>query len=319
MLTTFTNKRFKTLLKYFMRFVLPELNHLKFLLGQAAIISSRSNSQNFENLWDAEVKVFSQWGEDGILDFLCEKIGISKPNIIEIGAGNFVECNSRFIAEFRNANVMAVDVRQDLDKAVKSSLLYWKSNLIPLVEWITPDNVNRIMNLGEEKFGKIDIFSLDLDGNDYWILRDVAFRDVAIVVIEYNPIFGASLKVTVPRNDEFDRFKSHFSGLYYGASLQAFIDLMMGKSFNFIGTNRVGNNAFFVHSKHINKFDFDTKSNFSKYVDWRIRESRDLNGELTYLSGSERLKVIKDLPLLDLDTMQMQTVGKLFSLDLELQ
>ena len=312
MLTTFVNKRVKTLLMYFIRFVRPELHNLKFLLGQAAVLSSRSNSQNFENLWDAEVKVFSQWGEDGILDFLCEKIGISKPNIIEIGVGNFMECNSRFIAEFRNANVIAVDGRYDLAKSVKSSPLYWKSNLIPIVKWITPNNINRIMNLGEEKFGKIDIFSLDLDGNDYWILRDVSLRDVAIVIIEYNPIFGASLKVTVPRNDEFDRYKSHFSGLYYGASLQAFIDLMMGKGFNFVGTNRVGSNAFFVHSKYVNKFDLDATSNYSKYVDWRIRESRGLKGELTYLSGGERLKVIHDLPLLDLDTKQMQTVGKLF-------
>ncbi len=312
-LTNFVTKRIKLLLMYFVKFVRPELHNLRFLLGQAAVISSRSNSQNFVNLWDAEIKVFSQWGEDGILDFLCEKIGISKPNIIEIGAGNFMECNSRFIAEFRNANVIAVDGRDDLAKAVKSSPLYWKSNLIPIVEWITPDSVNRIMDLGEEKFGKIDIFSLDLDGNDYWILRDVSLRDVSIVVLEYNPIFGASLKVTVPRNDKFDRYKSHFSGLYYGASLQAFIDLMIAKGFNFIGTNRVGNNAFFVQSKHVTKFNFDTTSNYSKYVDWRIRESRGLKGELTYLSGGERLKLINDLPLLDLDTMQMHTVGKLFS------
>ena len=313
MLTAFANRRIKTLLKYFMRFVRPELHKLKFMVGQAAVMSSRSNSQNFENLWDAEVKVFSQWGEDGILDFLCEKIGISKPNIIEIGAGNFMECNSRFIAEFRNANVIAVDGRDDLTTAVKASPLYWKSNIIPIVEWVTPDNINRIMDIGEEQFGKVDIFSIDLDGNDYWILRDVSLLNVAIVVLEYNPIFGASLKVTIPRNDEFDRYKSHFSGLYYGASLQAFIDLMLAKGFDFVGTNRVGNNAFFVHSRYVDRFDFDTKSNYNKYVDWRIRESRSPKGELTYLSGSERLKVINDLPLIDLNTMQMHTVGKLLS------
>ena len=313
MLTAFANRRIKTLLKYFMRFVRPELHNLKFMVGQAAVMSSRSNSQNFENLWDAEVKVFSQWGEDGILDFLCEKIGISKPNIIEIGAGNFMECNSRFIAEFRNANVIAVDGRDDLTTAVKASPLYWKSNIIPIVEWVTPDNINRIMDIGEEQFGKVDIFSIDLDGNDYWILRDVSLLNVAIVVLEYNPIFGASLKVTIPRNDEFDRYKSHFSGLYYGASLQAFIDLMLAKGFDFVCTNRVGNNAFFVHSRYVDRFDFDTKSNYNKYVDWRIRESRSPKGELTYLSGSERLKVINDLPLIDLNTMQMHTVGKLLS------
>ena len=71
-----------------------ETRALKYSLGQNSIIGSRANSSNFKNLWDAEVKVFSQWGEDGILDFLCEALGISKPKMLEVGAGNFRECNS---------------------------------------------------------------------------------------------------------------------------------------------------------------------------------------------------------------------------------
>jgi hypothetical protein len=41
-----------------------------FALGQASIASSRAASNNFKNLWDAEVKIYSQWGEDGILDYI---------------------------------------------------------------------------------------------------------------------------------------------------------------------------------------------------------------------------------------------------------
>ena len=74
-----------------------------------------------------------------------------------------MECNSRFIAEFRNANVIAVDGRSDLATAVKASPLYWKSNIIPIVEWVTPDSINSIMDLGEEQFGKVDIFSRQVD------------------------------------------------------------------------------------------------------------------------------------------------------------
>jgi hypothetical protein len=105
----FLIKQFKKTALYLRNYLKPEINNLKFLLGQSAILSSRAASNNFKDLWDAEVKVYSQWGEDGILDYICEAIGISKPNVIEIGAGNFIECNSRFLAESRNANIIAVD------------------------------------------------------------------------------------------------------------------------------------------------------------------------------------------------------------------
>lgn len=91
--------------------------------------------------------------------------------------------------------------------------------------------------------------------------------------------------------------------MYHRASLQPFLDLMMAKGFNFIVKNIVGNNAFAVLSRHGNKFSFDITLDYNKYLDWQIRENRCYKGELTYLGGSENLKVIKDLILLDLDTM----------------
>ena len=90
-------------------FLSSEINNFKFALGQSAILASRQSYSKVKNLWDAEVKVYSQWGEDGILDYICEIVELAKPRVLEIGAGNFLECNSRFIAEFRNASVVAVD------------------------------------------------------------------------------------------------------------------------------------------------------------------------------------------------------------------
>jgi len=289
----------------------PEIGNLKFLLGQSAIISSRATADSFKDLWDAEVKVYSQWGEDGILDYICGAIGVSKPNIIEIGAGNFIECNSRFLAESRNANIIAVDGRNDLKENVETSSVFWKSQIIPLVDWVTPDKINSIILLGEEKFGKIDIFSIDLDGNDYWIIKEANLTKIDVVVLEYNPIFGAIKEVSVPRDDEFDRYKKHFTGLYYGASLRAYIKLLINKGFIFIGTNRVGNNAFFVKNNLLHNFKIAIPSDLDKYVDWRIRESREESGRLSFLSGKDRLEVIKELPLIELTTQSEVNVGSL--------
>jgi hypothetical protein len=209
------------------------------------------------------------------------------------------------------ANIIAVDGRNDLKENVETSSVFWKSQIIPLVDWVTPDKINSIILLGEEKFGKIDIFSIDLDGNDYWIIKEANLTKIDVVVLEYNPIFGAIKEVSVPRDDEFDRYKKHFTGLYYGASLRAYIKLLINKDSIFIGANRVGNNAFFVKNNLLHNFKIAIPSDLDKYVDWRIRESREESGRLSYLSGKDRLEVIKELPLIELTTQSEVNVGSL--------
>jgi len=243
--------------------VSPELRNFRFLIGQSAILASRANSETFKNLWDAEVKVYSQWGEDGILDYLCEQIGLSKPKVLEIGAGNFTECNSRFLAENRNASVFAVDGRADLIPSIESNSLRWKSHIFGYRTWVTPENVNEILDKAGQAIGTPDVFSLDLDGNDYWILQAANLDSVSVVVVEYNPLFGHNMAVTVARDDSFDRTSKHYSWLYYGASLKAFVDLLRTKGFEFVGTNRVGNNAFFVKKELRNQFSLEISSDFS--------------------------------------------------------
>ena len=286
-----------------------EVESLRYPIGQSAILASRAASNNFKNLWDAEVKVYSQWGEDGILDYICEKIGLAKPRVIEIGSGNFTECNSRFLAENRSASVFAVDGREDLIPSIESNSLRWKSHIFGYRTWVTPENVNEILEKARQAIGSPDIFSLDLDGNDYWILQAANLDSVSVVVVEYNPLFGHNMAVTVARDDSFDRTSKHYSWLYYGASLKAFVDLLRTKDFEFVGTNRVGNNAFFVKKDLRNQFSLEISSDFSEYTDWRIRETRSLDGQLTYASGYDRVAEMKNLSLVDLETGQEISVG----------
>jgi hypothetical protein len=276
-----------------------DLQNLKFLLGQNSVLTSRSMSEKFINLWDAEVKVFSQWGEDGILDFICEKIGLTKPRVLEIGAGNFTECNSRFLVENRNASVVLVDGRKDLVLNVNSSSLKWKTHIFALEEWVTSKNINEIIGSAKNKINGVDIFSIDLDGNDYWIVEAADLHEIQVIVAEYNPLFGSDFAVSVPSDDYFNRTTKHHSCLYYGASLRAFNHILNQKGFIFIGSNRVGNNAFFVRQEIVGKINLPVPSDLSLYTDWRIRESRDSSGKLNYISGSDRLEEIKDLPLKD--------------------
>jgi hypothetical protein len=303
----------RNILKILRKNLQSDIHNLKFLLGQNAILSSRSMANQFKYLWEAEVKVFSQWGEDGILDYISNRLEIVKPRILEIGAGNFTECNSRFLAENRNASVVLVDGRKDLILNVNSNSLKWKTHLYAIETWVTPLNVNELIEFSGNNLGGIDIFSLDLDGNDYWILEVADLSSVRVVVVEYNPLFGSTYAVSVPRDDNFDRTNKHQSCIYYGASLKAFIYLLDKKGFSFIGTNRVGNNAFFIETGNFDKIATVLPDNLSEHTDWRIRESRDSHGNLSFVSGADRVLQISEMPVIEVETGKELTVGSLFS------
>lgn len=284
----------------------------RYAIGVATLAAHRSTQAQKKNLWDYECKIYSQWGEDGILDFLFDTLSLDKPSIVEFGVGDFSECNSRFSAEYRNANLFLVDSRKDLLPNVLSNPLYWKSQIEVRNEWITPSNTERLLSEAKQILGRVDCLSLDIDGNDYWVIKDLDLDGLSVVVVEYNPIFGSISPVTVPRDDEFNRTQVHHSNLYYGASLLAWIKLFENKGFVFVGSNRVGNNAFFVAAKSAYLFSFDV-SELTRFTDWRVRESRNLDGDLTYVSGVNRIKLIEDLPLVNTVSNELTSISSIFS------
>jgi hypothetical protein len=268
------------------------------LSGQSALHIRNTIDPQFRDLRDAELKVFSQWGEDGIIDFICHKLDMRKPKMLEFGVGDFSECNSRFLVENRNASVVLVDSNVNLLPFVKSQDCYWKSTVVPLNKWITRDNAQLLLDEASRLLDGLDIVSIDLDGNDYWILNEMNLQGVRVVITEYNPVFGALSSISVPALDDFDRNQIHFSNLYYGASLRAFINLMEAKGFEFAGTNNAGSNAFFIEKNSFKFLEIEKPdaSDLSTYCDWRVRESRDENGALTLLTGRSRWELIKHLP-----------------------
>ena len=48
------------------------------------------------------------------------------------------------------------------------------------------------------------------------------------------------------------------------------------------------------------------------YVRAKYRESRDREGQLTYISGAERLKVIGDMPVYDVERDTTARIKELF-------
>jgi hypothetical protein len=285
-------------------------NQSVYRTGTAAILAQKAARPSFNYLWDAEVSVYSQNGEDGILDFLCDSLDLPRPRAVELGAGNFLQCNTRFLAEYRGASILAVDARKDLRTTVQRLPLYWRTTIEVRQGWITPATAPDLLREARERFGGIDIVSLDIDGNDYWVADQLDLDGVSIVVVEYNSLLSRWVPVSVPRDDAFDRSQAHFSWLYYGASLQAFVSLFSRSGFSLVGVNRIGNNAFFVPDDRLSQISLPRvkTGDFDLFTDWRVRESRDVKKKLSFVSGDDRIGLIGKLPVINTLTGDTTTV-----------
>ena len=158
----------------------------------------------------------------------------------------------------------------------------------------------------ESALGKeVGILHIDLDGNDYWIWKEINTISPIVVVLEYNSVFGIDRAITIPYDKNFDRNNAHTSNLYYGASLRALYQLSINKGYSFIGSNSAGNNAYFVRNDKLTK-SLPKTSLESGYVLSKFRESRDFEGQLNYLSGPDRLSAIKGLPVYNINTDQIE-------------
>jgi hypothetical protein len=183
----------------------------------------------------------------------------------------------------------------------------WRHDVNPVTAFVSRETVNDVLN--EHGFASdLGLFSLDVDGNDYWIWEAMTADPIAVVV-EYNSVFGARRAVTIPYDTAFDRTQAHFSNLYFGASLRALAELGERKGYVLVGSNSAGNNAYFVRREHA--AGLPQPSVVEAYVDSRYRESRDEEGNLTFLRGDERRAAIATLSVLDLERDELVPVGGL--------
>jgi hypothetical protein len=93
---------------------------------------------------------------------------------------------------------------------------------------------------------------------------------------------------------------AHYSGLYWGCSLKALVLLAEKKGYAFVGCNSGGNNAYFVRTDKLGSIKRTTVA--KGYVESKFRESRDRSGKLTFLSGTERIAAMRDMPVVDVAT-----------------
>lgn len=276
----------------------------------------RNNYQNIKNINDLDYKIYSQFGEDGIIDYLIKSLNIISPKFVEIGVGDYSECNTRFLFETAQPKGLIIDCIENFKKEVSKNISLWKGDLKILNEKINSKNINQILEM-EGFTSEIDIFSLDIDGVDYWILEKLPPNFSKIVIVEYNSIFGPDLEVSVPNINDFDRSNYHHSNLCFGASLKAMISLLEKKGFVFLGSTRSKVNAFFVLKTEIDKINLNIPNtdDLSFYTNSNITESRNVDGQLNYLSGKDKLSEISECELINLNDNNLKKIKEIYNLN----
>lgn len=240
-------------------------------------------------------KVYSQFGEDGIIQYLINNIEIKNKTFVEFGVQRYTEANTRFLLINNNWSGLVIDGCDDNINYIKNDIIYWKYNLKAVASFVTVANINCLLKENGIA-GEIGLLSVDIDGNDYWVWQAMEVISPAVVVVEYNHRFGFEKAVTIPYRPDFVRTKAHSSGIYYGSSLKALCLLGDRKGYDFVGCNDGGNNAFFIRKELRPEF-IRALTPEEGFVAGQFREARDETGGLTFLSIEDEQKLLASLPL----------------------
>ena len=189
-------------------------------------------------------KVYSQSDEDGIIQEIFNRIGTTKRTFIEFGVETGIECNSvKLLVEgwsglwIEASAPYAAEIQNRFGPFVANGKLVLSQNMV------TAENINPLFEQAGVT-GEIDLLSIDIDYNDYWIWKAITAVSPRVVVIEYNATLRPPMSLVVP----YDPACMWDGTNYFGASLEALVRLGRDKGYRVVGCNYTGANAFFVRN-----------------------------------------------------------------------
>ena len=209
----------------------------------------RSKSKNPFFLSFRRYSLFSQSDEDSIVDEIIKRLNLKKGKFIELGVGNGLQNNTLNLLS-KGWDGLWIGA-EDISFKEGKRLQFMK-------KWITRENILEILKESKFKIDKkleIDLLSIDLDGNDYYIWEELLRGGIhpKILIAEFNGILGSYSEWVMPYDVNFNWKESR--SMYFGASFNSFIKLF--NSYNYIPiccNTDTGVNLFFVKKEYSNLF-----------------------------------------------------------------
>lgn len=235
----------KWILNFRREFALIRFETIRHTRIQQAILKELliQNHSEGNPLLKYEHQTFSQNGEDGIINEIFNRLGITNGEFIEIGTGNGSENNTRLLLELGWKGTW-IDGNPNCLKSINNNLGHFISNkkLNAQLNFVDSDNINSILN-DNNISPDIDLLSLDLDLTTHLVWKALNYITPKVLVIEYNGFFPKNTlwQANIKGNESWD------GSINMGSSLSTIIQISEQKNYKFIGTELSGTNAFFVH------------------------------------------------------------------------
>jgi hypothetical protein len=199
---------------------------------------------------EAGFRCYSQFEEDGIILYLLTMIGVDAGTLVEMCCGTGAECMATNL--ILNHGYMGF-LFDGSEENIAAAALFFNSKKDCLLvkpklksSWITAENVDELLR--ESACPRdVDFFSLDIDGNDYWVWEAIGEISPKICCFETSDIIPSNRSLTIPYDPEFDCWSQPASRLdFRSVSLAAMVKLSKRKGYRLIGSHRHGFNVFFM-------------------------------------------------------------------------
>ncbi len=187
-------------------------------------------------------KAYSQTDEDGIIQEIFRRIGIGQATFVEFGCGSGVENNTVYLLMQGWSGLWMDGDLQLLQGLAKPCEPYLKGGTLRLKHAsITRENINDLL---AQEPKEVDLLSIDIDMNDYWVWGAIECIRPRVVVIEYNAAIRPPAALVVPYHPD----RRWGGKSLFGASLSALEQLGIAKGYSLVGCGLAGANAFFVRN-----------------------------------------------------------------------
>lgn len=188
------------------------------------------------------LRAFSQNDEDGILLEIFRRVGTSSKTFVEFGVQDGLQNNTRLLL-YQGWRGLWIEADANACRSMRRAFTaeIATSQLQLCQSFVTTQNILGLIEAAQLE--DIDLLSIDIDGNDYWIWEAISLRP-RVLVIEYNAKFPPPTKWVMQYNPQH-----HWDHTdYFGASLESLADLGRRKGYTLVGCCLAGVNAFFVRN-----------------------------------------------------------------------